>query len=264
MVFMKQHAYWTLAKPQTVETSDMEADGSFSGGDSMSMGSTDEDETDDIGGVAIEANTNDEELRQSADESQPQINVSAMLPASEVNYAVDSKAQDKQLELQPWNYQNFDEALSEPCQQKISTVNRTEPSEQEQTPFPPAHDAESVTKDVTTNESPAVASDSLANYHSGPEPTGGIAKLPQYRPYESPFSMFKSYRFHPEYPKTVASGFRSLTYSHNIDPKDPFCQTELAEGECNDPTCGFQHFGKVGLTGTNHLFGVQFEDLVDV
>ena len=239
----------------------MEVDDSLSGGDSMCMGSTDEDETDDIGGVAIEVNTNDEEMRQSVDEGQHRLNISAERPASEVKYTVDSTAQEK-LELQPLDHQNVDESLSEPCQQNISKVDGKELFEQEAL-LPLAHDANSVTKDVTTNDSPAVASDSLANYHGGPEPSGGISKLPPYRPYQSPFSMFKSYRFHPEYSKTVTSGFRSLTYSHNIDPKDPFCQTELAEGECNDPTCGFQHFGKVGLTGT-YLFGSQFQDSADI
>jgi hypothetical protein len=73
----------------------------------------------------------------------------------------------------------------------------------------------------------------------------------EYVPYESPLTMFKAYRFHPEYSQKVTTGFRSLTYSHKIDPQgNPFCETELSQGVCNDPTCEFQHFGKVGLTGT--------------
>lgn len=74
-----------------------------------------------------------------------------------------------------------------------------------------------------------------------------------YVPYESPLSMFKAYRFHPEYSQKV-SGFRSLTYSHAIEPFTEFCATELNGGVCNDTTCHFQHFGKgvVELTGTCH------------
>lgn len=119
----------------------------------------------------------------------------------------------------------------------------------------PSHPVTKTTNPETTRESspepPLLVDDDL-------EPLSvDSPKRRTYVPYESPLTMFKAYRFHPEYSKTVSNGFSSLTYSHTIDPKgNPFCETELSQGMCNDPTCEFQHFGKVGLTGMHFfLFG---------
>ncbi|KAJ5966321.1 hypothetical protein N7481_013035 [Penicillium waksmanii] len=51
-----------------------------------------------------------------------------------------------------------------------------------------------------------------------------------------------AYRFHPEFLNDVSDGYRSLTYSHDIDSMKMLCPYELAGGVCNDNTCGFQHF----------------------
>lgn len=76
-----------------------------------------------------------------------------------------------------------------------------------------------------------------------------LSKQDEYRPYESPLKAFKSYRYHPEFEKTVKSGYRSMTYSHNIDSAKPICQYEAAGGTCNDEACDSQHFRQMGLSG---------------
>ena len=70
-------------------------------------------------------------------------------------------------------------------------------------------------------------------------------------PYESPLKQFASYRFHPEYRKEVAGGYRSLTYSHDIRQDVPMCQYELGGGICNDDSCTNQHFEKMSLPGAS-------------
>jgi len=59
--------------------------------------------------------------------------------------------------------------------------------------------------------------------------------------YKSPLTMFRSYRFSPRYLDSVRDGYRSLTYSHKIDPMKPMCLYELAGGSCNDDACNSQH-----------------------
>lgn len=71
----------------------------------------------------------------------------------------------------------------------------------------------------------------------------------RYVPYQSPLSSFKSYRFHPSFSEQVKAGYRSLTYSHKIDPKLPMCLKELEGEPCTDPDCQDQHFGSMALSG---------------
>lgn len=74
-----------------------------------------------------------------------------------------------------------------------------------------------------------------------------LIEHPPFVPYESPLRKFKSYRYHPEYSKDVSGGFRSMTYSHQIDPEKPICRFEAAGGTCNDDECDSQHFRGMGL-----------------
>lgn len=71
----------------------------------------------------------------------------------------------------------------------------------------------------------------------------------QFVPYETPLRMFKSYRYHPQFPQEVAGGYSSMTYSHQIDPEKPLCPTEQVGGTCNDPQCDGQHFRSMKLSG---------------
>ncbi|KAF1919466.1 hypothetical protein BDU57DRAFT_512582 [Ampelomyces quisqualis] len=71
----------------------------------------------------------------------------------------------------------------------------------------------------------------------------------KFTPYESPLRMFKSYRYHPNFPQDVAGGFLSTTFSHQIDPERPLCQYETAGGSCNDAECPDQHFRDLSITG---------------
>ncbi|KAL2117798.1 hypothetical protein VTJ04DRAFT_7458 [Mycothermus thermophilus] len=65
-----------------------------------------------------------------------------------------------------------------------------------------------------------------------------------FKPYESALRMFRDYRFHPEYEKTVAGGLKSLTYSHQMDPFKELCPYELAKQQCPEK-CEYQHFADI-------------------
>ncbi|CEL02990.1 hypothetical protein ASPCAL04150 [Aspergillus calidoustus] len=69
-----------------------------------------------------------------------------------------------------------------------------------------------------------------------------------FSPYVSLLRLFKSYRFHPNYSDNVSDGYRSLTYSHNIDPLKCLCPFESSGGVCNDRSCEFQHFRDMTLS----------------
>jgi hypothetical protein len=70
-----------------------------------------------------------------------------------------------------------------------------------------------------------------------------------FKPYESLLKNFKGYRYHPDYPHEVSSGYRSLTYSHQIDPNKELCRFEVASGVCNDTSCEYQHFSDMAVGG---------------
>jgi hypothetical protein len=72
---------------------------------------------------------------------------------------------------------------------------------------------------------------------------------PHFVPYKTPLSSFKTFRFHQAFDDTVKTGYRSLTYSNNIDPSRPLCPTELSGELCTDPSCEEQHFRQLGLSG---------------
>ncbi|KAL2833153.1 hypothetical protein BJY01DRAFT_225435 [Aspergillus pseudoustus] len=72
-----------------------------------------------------------------------------------------------------------------------------------------------------------------------------------FSPYVSPLRLFKSYRFHPSYNDEVSDSYRSLTYSHNIDPLKSLCPFESSGGVCNDRSCEFQHFRDMALSGAS-------------
>ncbi|PGH03129.1 hypothetical protein AJ79_07456 [Helicocarpus griseus UAMH5409] len=69
-----------------------------------------------------------------------------------------------------------------------------------------------------------------------------------FTPYNSPLRLFKAYRYHPRYTEDVNGGYRSLTYSHNIDPQSYVCPYEATGGACNDHSCEYQHFRDMTLS----------------
>jgi len=94
-----------------------------------------------------------------------------------------------------------------------------------------------------------------------PLPDGLAAPAKHFVPYQTPLRSFKSFRFHPEFNDVVKNGYRSLTYSNNIDPRRPLCPTELSGETCSDTTCHEQHFRQLGLTGMfneRHAFASPF------
>ncbi|KAL4788679.1 hypothetical protein BJX76DRAFT_315397 [Aspergillus varians] len=70
----------------------------------------------------------------------------------------------------------------------------------------------------------------------------------KFSPYTSPLKLFKAYRYHPNYNDNVSGGYRSLTYSHNIDPLKYLCPFETSGGVCNDRSCEYQHFRDMALS----------------
>ncbi|OJD16697.1 hypothetical protein AJ78_03167 [Emergomyces pasteurianus Ep9510] len=77
----------------------------------------------------------------------------------------------------------------------------------------------------------------------------GAARVYRYfTPYSSPLKLFRAYRYHPRYHEDVNGGYRSLTYSHNIDPHNSICPYEAAGGYCNDHSCEYQHFRDMTLS----------------
>ncbi|KAL8716331.1 MAG: hypothetical protein Q9220_000236 [cf. Caloplaca sp. 1 TL-2023] len=68
-----------------------------------------------------------------------------------------------------------------------------------------------------------------------------------FTPYESPLQQFHAYRYHPDFISKVGNGYRSLTYSHNIDARKPICPYEIG-GRCNDASCEDQHFKSMNLS----------------
>ncbi|KAG0232497.1 Zinc finger C3H1 domain-containing protein [Mortierella sp. GBA43] len=84
-------------------------------------------------------------------------------------------------------------------------------------------------------ETPAAPSSTQTKSDGTPAGTGASLD------YKSLLPMFRSYRFSPRYRDTVRDGYRSLTYSHKIDPSKPICIYELSGGSCNDDSCKSQH-----------------------
>ena len=91
---------------------------------------------------------------------------------------------------------------------------------------------------------------------------GSSIPTDHYVPYKTPLSSFKSYRFHSDFNDTVKSGYRSLTFSNNIDPTRPLCPTELSGQVCQDPTCEEQHFNQLALPDEKIL--VQMSSASDI
>lgn len=73
--------------------------------------------------------------------------------------------------------------------------------------------------------------------------------MSHFTPYKTPRSYFKNFRYYDQFPEIVPSGYKSLTFSNNIDPRRPFCATDLSGQACEDPTCQEQHFRQVVMTG---------------
>ncbi|KAJ9666269.1 hypothetical protein H2201_003703 [Coniosporium apollinis] len=79
-------------------------------------------------------------------------------------------------------------------------------------------------------------------------PKPHLTKQAYFAPYESALKSFKAYRYHPHYSQDVSGGFRSLTYSHQINAEKPLCKYEAAGGVCNDQQCQDQHFRSMQLS----------------
>ncbi|EZF99669.1 hypothetical protein H113_00768 [Trichophyton rubrum MR1459] len=118
-----------------------------------------------------------------------------------------------------------------------------EPPSMELSPGPEDPDAHALTLSNQEADSPAILA---------PSTNDADASLHQsncrFSPYRSPLKLFRAYRYHPDFTNLTSGGFRSLTYSHDIDPHKPLCDLEIAGGVCDAPSCGFQHFRDMNLS----------------
>ncbi|KIX10135.1 uncharacterized protein Z518_01216 [Rhinocladiella mackenziei CBS 650.93] len=122
----------------------------------------------------------------------------------------------------------------------------------EEIPAVPAASADTRPDDIESGAEPDTSTKAQdapndENAENRPFLDGTSPPPTHYIPYKTPLSAFKTYRFHPEFHDKVKSGYRSLTYSNNIDPSRTLCPTELSGETCNDPTCEEQHFSQMGL-----------------
>lgn len=115
------------------------------------------------------------------------------------------------------------------------------------------HDPE---KQLTMASSPEAAThdslpvSQLEPLSNNPE---GVHVVPHFVPYSSPLSNMKQFRFNPQFNDIVKDGYRSLTYSHQIDKDTPLCPTELSGTVCTDGDCEEQHFSRFALSGMSSL-----------
>ncbi|EGE03271.1 hypothetical protein TEQG_02305 [Trichophyton equinum CBS 127.97] len=118
-----------------------------------------------------------------------------------------------------------------------------EPISMELRPGPEDPDTHALTLSKQEADSPAILA---------PSTNDADASLHQssfrFSPYSSPLKLFRAYRYHPDFTNLTSGGFRSLTYSHNIDPHKPLCDLEITGGVCDAPSCGFQHFRDMNLS----------------
>ncbi|XP_070577980.1 zinc finger C3H1 domain-containing protein-like [Ptychodera flava] len=75
----------------------------------------------------------------------------------------------------------------------------------------------------------------------------GTIKTVQYKPYESPLQLFKSYRFNPYYRTKAKLSLSSVTFSNKINPHRIMCRFDI-KGTCNDEGCRWQHKEDYNLT----------------
>ncbi|KAF2084856.1 hypothetical protein K490DRAFT_68268 [Saccharata proteae CBS 121410] len=170
---------------------------------------------------------------------------------------------------------------SSPDRSMASTNTDDSDISQQEPPRAPELATREHTQALTTHSQSPVVADDLASeiqpntqrplrqqapevIEVGNEPIQQISAKPakppsRSTPYESPLKIFKSYRFSPNFASEVPGGFRSLTYSHKIDPNKPLCTYEAAGGVCNDSSCEFQHFRDMTLSDDHLLvqLGVQ-------
>lgn len=103
---------------------------------------------------------------------------------------------------------------------------------------------------VATQDKPTVRPFTSALYMLISHQSSIVPAAPSFfKPYVSPLTNFKAYRYSPRYTKEVPGGLRSTTYSHAIDVSKPLCQYETLGGICNDPQCQDQHWRQIVAGG---------------
>ncbi|OAX83480.1 hypothetical protein ACJ72_02150 [Emergomyces africanus] len=111
-----------------------------------------------------------------------------------------------------------------------------------------AADSYSVSRDVNTLTLETQGSVTQLGADSAKDKEAGERVHRYFTPYSSPLKLFRAYRYHPRFTEDINGGYRSLTYSHNIDPHNSICPYEAAGGYCNDHLCEYQHFRDMTLS----------------
>lgn len=164
------------------------------------------------------------------------------------------------------------EPTDEPVEVAVAPLPN-QPAEPQQSPVPTEHESSVPVEEDSYNEEEDAAVDTQIDVEAVHQPYDDHVDdelTPQLQPtqqtvadpqavpskltaYVSPLRIFKDYRYHPQFLDTVPGGFKSLTYTHKIDPIKVVCPFETAGGKCNDPTCEFQHFKHMALSDNELL-----------
>jgi len=149
-----------------------------------------------------------------------------------------------------------DERMNEDEDEDRMDLESSEGSSEEYSPEPATAPVLSLPASQSSNTSRLNIADDLApELQPAAEQQVGVSEAANaapsdgttFKPYESLLKNFKGYRYHPDYPHEVSSGYRSLTYSHQIDPNKELCRFEVASGVCNDTSCEYQHFSDMAV-----------------
>jgi hypothetical protein len=245
------------AQESTEETMDMDMDNESNGSASMS-GSDDEEEEEEYEPAEVDTSV---PMQQSEDEDEydPE---TAPIESGTPTTGVRDNSEDFH---KPKAVMDVTEGIPARAESE-APVNGSSPTALDPNGSPPEEQAPvddvSVVSEVPTNtrddfESNAqlTEADAMAKPAPGQSEaaegftflSGNATPTAHFVPYKTPFSSFKSYRFHSDFNDTVKSGYRSLTYSNNIDHSRPLCPTELSGQTCNDQNCEEQHFSQLGL-----------------
>ncbi|KAH6697485.1 hypothetical protein F5X68DRAFT_197419 [Plectosphaerella plurivora] len=128
----------------------------------------------------------------------------------------------------------------------VDLTNRGTDESQQATPEPQAGPSQI---SVGVNDSrPDEGLDGLRESRQGGRSGSRQVDETVFKPYQTPFNIFRDFRYHPSFATQVPGGLRSLTYSNKIDPKHPVCPNQLDGRQCpKGADCEYQHFETMKL-----------------
>ncbi|KAK3116985.1 Zinc finger C3H1 domain-containing protein [Teratosphaeriaceae sp. CCFEE 6253] len=106
---------------------------------------------------------------------------------------------------------------------------------------------QAIADDLAPELQPAIEEQTLVHDQDTKPPTNF------FRPYQSPLTQFKDYRYHPDFLASVPGGYKSVSYSHKIDTSKHLCRHDAGGEQCNDRSCQDQHFRDMDLNDNELL-----------